>query len=310
MVAPKITTTQTILQWVGMSLFLFVVLGSSVLAYRNWRIGRGDLRSALRLGVAMTGAQILSWLLGGARVISTSLLNHFVTATGIGLFLGCALGLAYLAIEPFVRRRWPHTLVSWTRLISGRVRDPLVAGHALIGIALGAVWSLVFEAETIASEFNGASPKVSWLHTLSGFRTMSSSVVDVIQQALTIAMGTLFLLYLARVILRRDLIACGFFVLCTTAFAALNSPAPLVDVGFSLVQYTFFVWVMLRIGLLPTVAAIFVSSILPAMTMTTDLSAWYATPTIFAALVTLGGGILMFQWATQGKRLLGDFLDG
>jgi len=310
MVAPKVTLTEMVLQWVGVSLFLLIVLGSSVLAYRNWRIGRGDLRSALRLGIAITGLTVVAWLFSGARVLSAGLLNHFTAAAGIGLFLGGALGLSYLAIEPFVRRRWPHALVSWARLFSGRFHDPLVAGHALIGIALGAIWSLVFEAEALTSEVYGALPTFSWMASFSGVRPMMAQVVNVATQSLTIAIATLFLLYLARVILRRDILACGVFVLLTTAFAAANSANPLVDVGFSLVQYSFFVWIMLRVGLLPTVMAIFVSSILPAMTMTTDLGAWYATPTIFAALLTLAGGLVAFRWATHGKRLLGDFLDG
>ncbi len=310
MFAPTVTLTQTILQWFYVSLFLLVVLGSSVLAYRNWRIGRGDLNGALRLAFGITALQIVSWLFGGARVLSASMLSHFVTAAGIGLFQGLALGLAYLALEPFVRRRWPHALVSWARLFSGKFHDPLVAGHALIGITIGVVWSLVFEAESLTAEAYGALPAFSWVGTLSGVRSITSNVLDVITQALSIAMGSLFLLFLARLVMRRDVLACGFFVLITTAFAVLSSANPWVDVGFSLVQYTFFTWILLRVGLLPTVLAIIVSSYLPTMTMTTDWSAWYATPTIFATLIALAGGLIAFRWATHGKRLLGDFLDG
>ena len=32
-----------------------------------------------------------------------------------------------MAIERYVRRRWPEILVAWTRLLSGEFRDPLVA---------------------------------------------------------------------------------------------------------------------------------------------------------------------------------------
>jgi hypothetical protein len=32
-----------------------------------------------------------------------------------------------------VRRRWPATLVSWSRLLAGRFRDPLVGRDVLAG---------------------------------------------------------------------------------------------------------------------------------------------------------------------------------
>lgn len=34
-----------------------------------------------------------------------------------------------------MRRYWPDSLISWNRLLSGRIRDPLVASHTLAGLA-------------------------------------------------------------------------------------------------------------------------------------------------------------------------------
>ena len=52
-------------------------------------------------------------------------------------FLAALLWVLYIALEPFVRRRWPQILVSWTRLLSGEWRDPLVACNVLVGCAFG-----------------------------------------------------------------------------------------------------------------------------------------------------------------------------
>ena len=41
--------------------------------------------------------------------------------------------LYYVALEPFVRRLWPDVLISWSRLLSGRLQDPLVGRDLLIG---------------------------------------------------------------------------------------------------------------------------------------------------------------------------------
>ena len=48
-----------------------------------------------------------------------------------------------LAVEPFLRRRWPRTIAGWNRLFAGRVRDPLVGRDVLFGLTAGvgsAVW--------------------------------------------------------------------------------------------------------------------------------------------------------------------------
>ena len=36
-----------------------------------------------------------------------------------------------------MRRRWPQTLISWTRVLAGRLRDPLVGRDVLVGAACG-----------------------------------------------------------------------------------------------------------------------------------------------------------------------------
>ena len=61
---------------------------------------------------------------------------------GLVLLFSAITWTMYLAIEPYVRRRWPHTLISWTRLLSGRVQDPLIGRDVLIGVAAGAVMAL------------------------------------------------------------------------------------------------------------------------------------------------------------------------
>jgi hypothetical protein len=69
-------------------------------------------------------------------------------ADGLGVSRPCAnllrlpywaamVWILYMAIEPYVRRRWSAILVAWTRLLSGEFRDPLVARDIHIGRAFG-----------------------------------------------------------------------------------------------------------------------------------------------------------------------------
>ena len=43
------------------------------------------------------------------------------------------LWLFYIALEPDLRQRWPHRIISWSRLLAGRWHDPLVGRDLLIG---------------------------------------------------------------------------------------------------------------------------------------------------------------------------------
>ena len=66
--------------------------------------------------------------------------------------------LLYIALEPYARRRWPLMLVSWKRLISGDVHDPLVGRDLLLGVACGIGMFLVFLASVILPVLLGRPP--------------------------------------------------------------------------------------------------------------------------------------------------------
>jgi serine/threonine-protein kinase len=59
--------------------------------------------------------------------------------------------LIYLALEPFARKRWPVTLVSWGRLLSGNLRDPLIGRDLLIGVLAAVIMQLVYSSKNLFS---------------------------------------------------------------------------------------------------------------------------------------------------------------
>ena len=86
------------------------------LAWHNWRSGRIDKRGAARLTV-------------------TVLVLSIATGNGFQSFGAALLAwVMYIGIEPYARRYWPDSLISWSRFSQGRIRNPLVASHILIGI--------------------------------------------------------------------------------------------------------------------------------------------------------------------------------
>jgi hypothetical protein len=63
----------------------------------------------------------------------------FSRAFGESLGYGAFSWLSYMALEPYVRRRWPSLLISWARLSSGKFGDPLVGRDFLVGTFAGAI---------------------------------------------------------------------------------------------------------------------------------------------------------------------------
>ena len=97
----------------------------------------------------------------------------FLNFVSIAVFLGAFVWLAYIAIEPIVRRRWPELLFSWSRLLSGRFRDPLVGRDVLAGILIGALMMLLLEA---------ASATPNWVD-LAGMTPMPPSRATMLSAA-------------------------------------------------------------------------------------------------------------------------------
>jgi serine/threonine-protein kinase len=120
-------------------IFMIALIGSALVARHNLRLGRGDVSGAVRIAFVYFVCAYLS-----------GYLSRITTARSRGNFSCCCLPVArhlhrfylwllYIALEPFVRRRWPHRIISWSRLLRGDFRDPLVGRHILIGSACGAL---------------------------------------------------------------------------------------------------------------------------------------------------------------------------
>jgi predicted Ser/Thr protein kinase len=110
------------------------VVAACILAWRNLRSGRGDTRGAGTAAGALFVSSMLLWVLGAEHVATPWELQLAMAATGQSAVLAGMVWLAHMAVEPYARRRWPDSLISWTRLQSGRFRDALVGSHFLAGM--------------------------------------------------------------------------------------------------------------------------------------------------------------------------------
>ena len=138
--------------------FVVCVFTSTVLmARRNLRAGEGDLDGAWKLGGFVAIAGVLSIWTRAHHV--PEVLAELVLMLGVcasALLWGRFSWLAYVGSEPHVRRLWPGTLVSWTRMLAGRIRDPLVGRDVLVGVLAGVA---VSAAAIIRIDLMGGHPR-------------------------------------------------------------------------------------------------------------------------------------------------------
>ena len=293
MVAPETTDDKKnrVSQIIGILLLTALLAAGAWLARRNYRQGRADRDGALRLAGVMFVLEILLWLSRSHFVPGIETFGFMLLAISSGLFWGGIMWMLYLAVEPWIRRRWPHAIISWSRLISGQLRDPLVGRDILLGVMLGVVWILIFEFSYIPLARMGAAPQLNSAAYLLGGRQAFGQWLMQIPSSIAGTLQFFFLLLGLKVLLRRDWIAAIAFVALLVGMRALQSTHLAVDVPTLLLVFAVLVLIVFRFGLVPLFVASFTVDMLGNVPFTADFSAWYMGTTLLTLLsvVALAG---------------------
>jgi len=294
-----------------LALFVTVLVGGVLIARRNVRLGRGDRRGALRLATFVGAATLASWAIGGTHLSSSYELRLFVVNGGVSLFAGALVAVVYLAVEPFVRRRWPDAIVSWSRVLAGQFRDPVVGRDVLIGTLTGIGWTFTRQVKEAATARLGLPPTLNSpeLVSLLGARFGASRILGFLISAVFWALAIFFLLFLLRLVLRKEWLAAAAVVTIFVVLELARSEAPLVDAGFYLVVYSSVVFVLTRFGLVAYAIAFFVLQTLIGQPITRHLSAWYAPSGILVIAVVAALAIYGFRITLEGRPVFRGLLD-
>jgi serine/threonine-protein kinase len=257
-------------------LLAFAILaGGSLLARKNLREGRGDRGGAAVLGCSLAGVLLLLWACRVHVVASMGLPAMFLIAVCTAVFYGVLFWALYLAIEPFLRRHWPQTLVSWTTLLGGRVRDRVVGRDVLVGVALGvAIAVLVRGSELLAGEIIWPS-----VDLLLGTRSTIGEILTRTIYAARTAIFIVFVLVMLRVLFRSQWMAAIVFVVMLTAVNVLDSDKTVSDGVLSLLYFSMFAATILKWGFTSLTVGLITGDLLIILPAGTELSAWYAGQT-------------------------------
>ncbi len=299
----------------GLGFCIAVLIAAAFLVRHNLRSGRGDRRGAFRLAVVVFWLNMLRWLFHCDHVATIDELGLFFNGLARAVALAFAVWLFYLALEPYVRRRWPQTIVSWSRAISGRLRDPLVGRDLLFGAAAGVALGLLERLEAIVPRWLSlpAAPvsrtlDARSLRTLLGVPDMLGELFHVARDAISVSFILLLALLLLRVIVRHRVIAFTLYIVVLTVI--FRNATLRVDAGwfFDFAKALLGAALLVRLGVVAHVAAVLVYILVTAYPLTADVSAWYAGAGLFAAAVTLALAAFGFHVALAGRPLLRDEL--
>jgi tRNA A-37 threonylcarbamoyl transferase component Bud32 len=291
-------TKGIIIAVVGISIFgVFVLVGGILLARRNLRLGRGDRRNATRVALAILTIWILAHIFQIPRI---SFLNWLLLPP----YAAFLTWIFYVALEPFVRRRWPHVLISWNRLLSGEWKDPLVGRHVLAGCAFGVVAHCInlFFLDFMPSWFKflePVQPIVIAFKSLLGTRFFIAAWLDAIVIFVFLSLALLCLLVIARILLRNQKLAIAASLLIMSSFAAAGG---IWSFSVQITIWALCVFALMRFGL---VACFFLNllSILTVIPISLSPAPWYS-PYGYATLAIFFSIVLYAFYTSLGGRPL------
>ena len=290
-----------------LSVFIIVMVGSALLAFRNMKLGRGDRKGAFRLAAFVFAVFFFRWLFSTHHVFAVEEALNFISGIQSILFWTCFFWVVYMAFEPFVRRRWPGRIISWSRLLAGGFRDPLVGRDILIGavFGLGTIFGN-FYLSNLVPQWLGYPPRIPWFDfpatQLLGIHSFVQGVAQQIFGALVQSFILLFFLLLLYIILRRERVA-AFVVWLIIAVALSLTHETIVAVPFSSLVALLIIMVLYRYGLLALISALFFLHFMIFFPVTSDVTAWYAADYVLALVVALALVIFGFYTSLAGEPL-------
>ncbi|MBZ5724045.1 MAG: serine/threonine protein kinase [Acidobacteriia bacterium] len=294
-------------QLVIIAIVYTALIAACLIAWYNLRAKKGDRRGAARLGIiyalCMAGRSFLTM----HHAASQEELSLFWDAVASAALNAGMVALFYLALEPWVRRRWPQTVIGWSRFTTRGIRDPLVGRDLLYGAGLGSLWASLVVLQ-VALHGAAGEPIMPSLASLGGVREAAGTLLQQVSSALSDALLFFFLLFLIRLVLRKEwLTALGFIVTLTVIFS-VGTRYPLIDWPTNALFAVLYAFMLLRFGLVVLIAADGVSQLLLSFPRTLDFSAWHApmgmVPLVVVALIAIYG----FRISLAGRPLLREEL--
>ncbi len=292
--------------WLLVAVFLAIFGASVAVVRRNRRLKRGDEAGATRLASFVTITALLAWLLRSHHIAAIGEVNIAMIGVAWATMVAALARLLYLALEPFVRRHDPHTIISWTRLLGGKVRDPLVGRDVLIGATYGVLLSIFESADNYILPLFGKlppAPNTPFTDSLLGIRLALSAVFQYVWVFVLYSPLVFFLLFLLRLAVRKDWIA-GLVIVFLGAITNTGGEYPLWTFAASAVVWLSIYFMLRRFGLVAVAVGLVIQNILAVFPITSHFDRWYASGALTGLAVIAAIAIFAFRAALAGQPLV------
>jgi serine/threonine-protein kinase len=290
-----------------------LIVGAVFLARHNLRAGRADASGATKLAIAAFAIEMTAWVVGFHHVADfRAEMNSFSAIAADAVFVSITLWLMYAAFEPYCRRFWPDMLLGWSRLLSGRFRDPRVGRDVLVGVAAGVAWLLIEFGRRLLPQALGYAPlllraggEATFVGTADAVRLWS--VVAILQ--LTPAFLTVVLFVVLRLVTRRQraAIALGMLGLFVARSDLGSAPVFWLELVAESLVVMLFTFVMVRFGLLAALVALFVINVCQIAPLTLDIKHWSSVSSTQTLVLVIALALAAFYASRGDQPLFGRF---
>lgn len=290
--------------------FTAAFIGSFILAYRNIKVGRGDLRGGLKLTSFLFLLALAGQIIQADHVPTVwgelSIIYEAISYAGITAII---VGLMYIALEPFVRRSWSEMLISWSRLMAGDFRDPMVGRDILVGglmglghlagihIAMTTFQVYVGKFDVVVSFY-----KLAPLNSVAGlFGTFMDNIVTNTAMGL-IAVFIAFFFFLITGKKYLGVLAVGLLFLILQLLIVISTFNWLLTIG-SIVNSICLIIALGRHGLLGVISFWFFFEAIYLYPITFDTSSFYFPQSMLTLVILFGIAIYAFYISLAGQPI-------
>jgi serine/threonine-protein kinase len=237
------------------------------------------------------------------------MIQHFLAAVSDWLLSAAIMWVVYMALEPAVRARWPHSIVTWNRVLAGRWSDPQVWSDVLVGAASGSLMWIAFKAVNYLTDRQGGPTYLDIsLYTTLGTRQWIGAHADVLGAGLRLGIVVFLAVFGLRRILRYDWLA----VLAASLLFTLNEGGVATSSDWRVATLIFvavygaLILMLLRWGLVATIMTVFFVNGFNNVTLGADWKTWYTPAGLAAFVLLLGIAVFAFWRSLGGRELIGE----
>ena len=289
--------------------FFSLLLAALIVARYNLKAGRGDSKSAFKLAVFIFSLITLARLIDAYHVPQLSgELWIFFQSVSLPLFIATLTWIFYIALEPFLRRRWSELLISWSRLMAGDFRDPLVGRDVLIGGLLGFCLVASNYLTVLVPQWSGVAARPfmagNTVEAFSGVGGIALHFLHIFAEPVFLAILLSFLLLLLLTVLRKKWLAIAgmwlFIFLLDIDFASSHQWSFWLN---PFLTATILILAATRFGLLALYSCFLFAALVSGFPLTPDFSKWYAGSTLFVFVVIMSLAIYGFYISLAGQKI-------